>query len=100
MQPDHAASRYSSTAIALHWLLAVALIGQLVLGWWMLGLPKSPPGLRADWFNLHKSIGLTLMLLVLLRLLWRAGHAPPAATPLPEWQRRAAATNHALLYGC
>src|SRR5881396_4073041 len=66
----------------------------------MLDLPKSPPGLRARWFNVHKSIGLTIGLLVLFRLAWRIGHPPP---PLPEsmprWQARAARASHFLLYG-
>jgi cytochrome b561 len=45
--------RYGSVAIALHWLVAVFALAQIALGWWMLDLPKTPPGPRADWFNLH-----------------------------------------------
>jgi cytochrome b561 len=84
----------------LHWLLAVLLIYQLALGWWMLDLPKSPPGLRAGWFNLHKSIGISIGMLVLVRLAWRMGHAAPAHPALPAWQRRAAHASHVLLYAC
>jgi cytochrome b561 len=91
--------RHGRANIALHWLLAVALIYQVLLGWWMLELPKSPPGLRAGWFNLHKSIGLTIGMVAVARLALRLRN-PVAPAPLPAWQQRAAAGNHALLYTC
>lgn len=90
--------RYGRVAVLLHWLLAVALVGQLSLGWWMVGLPKSPPGLRAGWFNAHKSIGLTIALVVLVRWAWRLTHSVAVPGFLPGWQQRAARINHALLY--
>jgi cytochrome b561 len=94
-------ARYSATAIALHWLVAGLLFGQLALGWWMIDLPKSPPGLRAGWFNIHKSIGLTIGLLMLARLWWRTRHLPPALpASLPRWQALCARANHAALYAC
>lgn len=94
-------ARYTATAIALHWLVAALVLGQLALGWWMIDLPKSPPGLRAGWFNVHKSIGLTIGLLMLARLWWRARHpAPPLPESLPRWQVLAARANHAALYAC
>jgi cytochrome b561 len=91
---------YSRASVALHWLLAALLIAQLVLGWWMVDLPKSPPGLRAGWFNVHKSIGMSIAVLVALRLGWRAAHhvAEPAA--LQPWQRTAAQLAHGMLYAC
>jgi cytochrome b561 len=92
--------RYTRTAIALHWLVALGVLAQVALGWWMLGVPKEPPGLRAGWFNLHKSIGLTLGLLVLVRLAWRARHPAPALAGVAPWQRHASRTVHALLYMC
>ncbi len=92
---------YTRIAIALHWLLAIGLVYQLGLGLWMQDIPKTPPGLRAEWFNWHKSIGLVLGLLIVLRGLWRLTHRPPALPEsLPMWQVWAAHTNHALLYGC
>ncbi|HEU0199683.1 MAG TPA: cytochrome c peroxidase [Burkholderiaceae bacterium] len=93
--------RYTSVAILLHWLIAAGVLGQIALGWWMIDIPKLPPGVRAYWFNLHKSIGLTIALLVFVRILWRLAHRPPPLpNAVPAWQRRAAAVNHALLYGC
>lgn len=91
---------YSRFAVALHWALAAALFAELALGWWMLDVPKTPPGLRAGWFNLHKSIGLTIALVVLVRLAWRATHPVPGMGALPEWQRQAARLAHAALYLC
>jgi len=92
---------YDRVAITLHWLIAAGVFAQIALGWWMIDIPKSPPGLRAGWFNLHKSIGITLGLLILVRLAWRLTHRPPRLPPsLPAWQRAAAAFNHTLLYVC
>ena len=46
----------------------------MVLGWWMQTIPKQPVGPRADAYNLHKSIGLAALLLMAVRLAWRASH--------------------------
>ena len=93
--------RYHGVAIALHWIVGLLVLGQIALGWWMLELPKSPPGLRAGWFNGHKSIGLTIALLVIVRLAWRLRHpAPPLPVSMPPWQARASRASHFLLYAC
>lgn len=92
--------RYNSVAILLHWLIAIAVIFMVGLGWYMADIPKGDPA-RSYWFNLHKSIGTTVGLLVLLRLLWRATHRPPALpASMPGWEQAAAKLNHALLYIC
>lgn len=90
--------RYTPVAIALHWLVAALVIGQIAWGWWMQEIPKQPVGPRVDGFNLHKSLGLTILALMLVRLGWRIGHPPPALPPLPAWQVRLAGATHALLY--
>ena len=88
-------------AITLHWLIAIGIIGQIALGLWMIEIPKYPVGVRAAWFNLHKSIGLTIGLLVIVRIAWRLAHSPPALpATMPRWQVRLARVNHALLYFC
>lgn len=93
--------RYTAIAIALHWVVALAALGQIALGWWMLDLPKSPPGLRADWFNVHKSIGLCIGVLMLARLGWRLRHPPPPLpASVPRWQVLASRASHWLLYAC
>jgi cytochrome b561 len=93
--------RYDRIAITLHWLIALGVIAQIALGWWMIDIPKQPAGVRAYWFNLHKSIGLTVGLLIVARIAWRLTHRPPPLpATLPRWQARAARTSHALLYVC
>jgi cytochrome b561 len=92
---------YSRTAVILHWLIAALVLAQLALGWWMIDIPKNPVGIRAWWFNFHKSIGMTTGLLVIVRILWRATHPAPALPrTLPPWQRAAAKVSHVGLYLC
>ena len=88
--------RYTATAMALHWLLAVAIVGAFGVGLYMSDLPLSPTRLKL--FNWHKWAGVTILALSALRLLWRLGHRPPADLPMPAWQARAAHAVHALLY--
>lgn len=94
--PAAASGRYTATAITLHWLLAAALIANFTLGVYMHELPVSPQRLRL--FNWHKWAGITILALSLLRLVWRLGHPPPAALPMPPWQQRASQTVHAAMY--
>lgn len=92
---------YDRTSIVFHWILGLAILGQFALGWWMLDIPKEPPGVRAWWFDLHKSMGITLAALVVIRLLWRISHPAPALPgTLPRLQRIAANATHWALYGC
>ncbi len=92
--------RYGRIAMALHWAIALLALAQITLGWWMIEIPKTPVGVRAWWFNLHKSIGLTICALMLVRLAWRLAHrAPPLPRWMPRWQAIAARVNHWLLYG-
>jgi cytochrome b561 len=92
------ASRYTRTAVVLHWVVAAIVLAQFPLGWWMQDIPKQPPGPRAEMFNLHKSIGLAVLGLMVARLAWRMGHVPPALPPMPRWQAMAARSTHWLLY--
>jgi cytochrome b561 len=91
-------TRYTRTAVVLHWLVAAVVFGQFAFGWLMQQIPKSPPGMRADAFNVHKSIGLCLLALMLFRLGWRIAHPAPPLPAMPRWQARAAKVNHAALY--
>ncbi len=99
MQHTHAqleSSRYSTTAVWLHWLLALAIIGSLGVGLYMTSLPFSPTRLKL--FNWHKWAGMTILILSALRLLWRLTHRPPPDLPMPAWQRLAAHGTHWALY--
>jgi cytochrome b561 len=89
-------SRYTRTAIALHWLLALALLGSFSVGLYMHELPISPQRLKL--YNWHKWAGICILALSALRLLWRLTHRPPADLPMPAWQRRASHAAHGLLY--
>jgi cytochrome b561 len=89
--------RYSGVAIALHWLAALLILGSFVVGSYMVDLDLSPWKLKV--YSWHKWTGVTIFLLVALRLAWRVSHRPPALpAAMPEWQRHAAAIAHALLY--
>ena len=91
------ATHYTATAIVLHWMMALLILGALCVGWYMADLPLTPTRVRL--FNYHKWVGITILSLAALRLLWRLFHRPP---PLPDnfprWQQRAAHAVHWLLY--
>jgi cytochrome b561 len=90
-------TRYSTPAIVLHWLVALLIFAAFPLGVYMHELPLSP--VKLELYSYHKWIGITILLLVAIRLSWRLTHTPP---PLPNsvaaWQRRASAIVHGLLY--
>ena len=90
------AVRYGGVAIAFHWVTALLIVANLLLGLSMVRLPLSPQKLQ--WYQWHKWIGITIFLLTSLRALWRLRNPPPPPVPMPEWQRRASAISHAALY--
>lgn len=93
----NAETRYTRTAIALHWLLAVLIFGGFGLGLYMHDLPFSPQKLKL--YSWHKWIGVSVFLLLLIRGLWRITHRPPPLpSGMPAWQRRAAHFSHGGLY--
>lgn len=89
---------YSGAQKALHWLMALLVVVMLAVG---LSLPRLGPGpLTNTLYEIHKSTGMLLLALVLVRLALRFRRgAPPLDPTLPLWQRRAAAASHAALYG-
>ena len=91
---------YTRTAIALHWLIALAVFAQIPFGWYLEEIPRNTPP-RGWYVNLHKSIGVTLGLAIVLRAAWRWFHPPPP-TPawIPRWERIGASATHAALYAC
>lgn len=93
------APRYTTTAIAFHWLLALMIIGSFSFGVYMTDLPFSPARVRQ--YNWHKWAGITILALSMLRLLWRLTHKPPALpTHMPKWQQSASHAAHIALYAC
>lgn len=92
-RPQH----YTRTAKTLHWLLAVLIFGMLALGFYMEGLPLSPDKLKL--YSWHKWTGVTIFMLVIMRLAWRLRHRPPALpADMPSGMQAAAHAGHALLY--
>ena len=111
---------YTKTAIVLHWLIAIFIALMFVLGWYMAELPKEAPkqmaydlfdlGIytwqvaeevspRTFYFNLHKSLGLTVLALIVLRILWRITHTPPAAlSSYKAIEKKVAKATHHSLY--
>ena len=90
--------RYSSVAIALHWLIAILIVGTFTLGLVMTDIPGLTPT-KLRYFSWHKWAGVTVLALAALRLLWRLRSRPPAyPAHMPTWQRHAAHSLHGLLY--
>jgi len=92
---------YGRFASALHWLIGIALLAEIVFGFLLDDIaPRGTPA-RAAVINLHKATGVLLGLLVVLRLAWRWRHAaPPWPEAMPAWQRSAARLLHAAMYAC
>ena len=90
-------TNYTTTAKSLHWLMAALIFGLLALGFYMSDLPLSPEKLQ--YYSWHKWAGVTVFLLVWLRLFWRATHRPPAfAASLSAAQQALAHVGHLALY--
>lgn len=90
------ADRWGQVTIALHWLTVLAVVGLCIVGLLMQELPSGK--LKLDVYALHKSFGLTVLGLTLLRLLWRLVAGAPTPEPMPRVQVWAANVSHALLY--
>lgn len=90
--------RYDRFSVLLHWLMAALLLAQVALGWWMQDIPKDATGTRAWWFNAHKSIGMALGLLALVRTAWAARRARVAPVPMHAALQAIARASHGLLY--
>ena len=92
METRAVSQRYSSVAITLHWLIALMLGGMIALGKNM----HASDGRPVEWmFQLHKSVGITILVLMIARLIWRVMNKPPAlpdncllyTSPSPRDQR-------------
>ena len=91
-------TRYGAVAVTLHWLIAIGIIGMLVLGKYMADLTNDDPS-KFDLIQLHKSFGISILVLSVLRLAWRlVNKVPPLPAHMPTWERWAAHASHILLY--
>ncbi len=88
---------WGSTSRAFHWLLGVLIIGMLAYGYWMNHFAARPD--RFFHRSIHSNIGYVLLLLLVLRIVWRVFNPSPALpNGTPRWERVAAWINHAALY--
>ncbi|MBD2857801.1 cytochrome b [Spongiibacter sp. KMU-158] len=99
MQLQNSTRRYGAISIAIHWLMALGIIGLFGLGLWMSGLSYYDPWYKQGPF-IHKSIGLILLALLVFRFFWRLANARPADAPsLKPWEKSSSHLVHWLLYG-
>ena len=88
---------YTRTAIALHWLIALLVFVTFPVGVVMSEMALSPDKLRM--LSYHKWLGVTVFILLVVRLVWRVAHQPaPMLASMPKWQVLAAKGVHVLLY--
>ena len=97
MTLKNTADRWGTVSQLLHWLIVLLIATIAVIGLTMVDMSNGPPKIKT--YALHKSLGLTLLTLVVLRLLWRmyAG-APKPVDGTPHWQERIASLTHWALY--
>jgi cytochrome b561 len=88
--------RYGTTAKTFHWLIVALLLIQFPIGWFM---PDIHGGMKpGDAMILHVSFGITVLVLIVLRLIWRITHPVAPESSLPRWQRLSSEAVHWLLY--
>lgn len=91
-------SRYTLTAIVLHWSVALLIVAAFALGLTMVDIPGITPT-KLKYYSWHKWMGVTVLALACRRVLWRLAHpTPPYKEAMPAWQMRAAHALHGLLY--
>jgi len=89
--------RWGPVSQTLHWVIVALILTMAALGLTMTDLTNSPFKIRL--YNLHKSIGLTILVLVGLRVFWRAwAGTPKVIATIPRWQHRLAEGTHIALY--
>jgi cytochrome b561 len=93
--------RYDRIAAWLHWAIGIALLGEIAFGLLLDEIaPRGTPA-RAGVINLHKSIGVVLGVLIVVRIAWRLAHKPPPwPAAMPRRLQRAANLGHVALYAC
>ncbi|THD74211.1 MAG: cytochrome b [Bradyrhizobium sp.] len=90
-------SGWGSVSRWLHWILGAAIVGMLAYGWWMNHMPARAD--RVIYRSIHADIGYVVLLLMVVRLIWRSVNPAPALpADTPRWQRIAARISHWALY--
>ncbi len=87
---------YDAIAKTLHWTIALIVLSMLIFAWQLDDLGDAE---RVEMIKFHSGLGLSVLILMVLRLLWRLGHPPPAPPPtMSRWQRRASVSVHRAFY--
>lgn len=92
-------ARYGPIAMTLHWLIAVALLANIALGLYVAEIMEDSDPMHGAVLQFHKSVGLTVLILSLVRVLWRLMNpAPPLPQSMSQTIKRVAHVSHFLLY--
>ena len=95
--PQEPIRRYINAAVAIHWTTALLVVTQVIVGFTFDNMDRGPE--RMQLFTWHKTIGATILLLTIARLIVRLKNPPPPFPPeLPAWERQAAVWNHRAFY--
>lgn len=98
MQIQNTDRRWGAVQKALHWLVVVAVISQLSLGFVFANLPENDPR-GGTYFVAHATLGLSILVLMLVRFIWRQRNSVPVLPDtLKPWQKRIALLNHWAFY--
>ena len=91
------AVRYKSIVVWIHWITALFVVAQVVIGLKFADMPKGP--VRTDLFAWHKTVGAVILVLALVRLAVRLMNPPPPyPSDFPKWERATAVWSHRLFY--
>lgn len=96
MQIRNTKEQFGWGAIILHWVMALLMIGMVVIGLYMTNLPVSPE--KFKFYGWHKEFGMVVLMLVMIRIVWRIKNILPSLSALPAWERWAAYATHWVFY--
>ena len=97
MKIKNTSTHFGVVTIFIHWIMAVLMIGMLTLGIYMTRMPISAQKLQ--YYGWHKEFGMLILMLVVVRLIWRLRNMIPTLANLPQWEKFAARFVHWLFYG-
>lgn len=89
-------TEFGSVTKGIHWLMAALIISVFSIGWYMDFLPLGME--KLEWISRHKSLGVTVLALVIVRMIWRLSEATPVALGKNKLERLAAKAGHLGLY--